>query len=148
MIRDIPTVDDEKNRLFLQQPCAPADIMSAEFDMLVVDLMDTAEHNRYRCAGLSANQIGHAVTVFAMRYGDRFIVIANPVIASASKLTTSSTEGCLSIPNSPPQTVERYKWVRLQYWCPHTERFVTNKFARMDAIIVQHEMDHGKGILI
>ena len=46
--------------------------------------------------GLSANQIGIPVTVFAMRMDDHALVVFNPEILEWSEETTYMREGCLS----------------------------------------------------
>ena len=95
--------------------------------------------------GLSANQVGIGKSMFTMKsevHGKLYIV--NPTVVRKSVEIVSHKEGCLSAPGEFVQLSERYRWVTIEY-CDSTKRKMTKTFMGIDAICVQHEMDHLKG---
>mgnify|MGYP003121256786 FL=1 len=95
--------------------------------------------------GLSANQIGMPVKVFAMRTdeSDNAIVCFNPEIVEESKEMVTMEEGCLSYPllflkkRRPENLIVKYQNV--------DGEFIDSKFEGLAARIFHHEMDHMKG---
>lgn len=132
---------------FLSEKCEEARPCSELLATIVTNLQDTANCHKKTCAGLAANQIGYPYRVFAMKFGDEFIVIANPSFVSKSEKRILSIEGCLSIPGRKSK-VMRHKSVKVAYYDPINEKQVTRKFKGFDAIVFQHEFDHGNGVLI
>ena len=95
--------------------------------------------------GLSANQIGMPVKVFAMRVddSDNAIVCFNPEITEESDEKVMMKEGCLSYP-SLYLNVRRPAelWVKYQ----NADGDIINAhFEGLAARIFHHEMDHMKG---
>jgi peptide deformylase len=99
----------------------------------------------HRGLGLSANQIGMPVKVFAMRIdeSDNAIVCFNPEILEESKKMVTMEEGCLSFPllylkkRRPEKLTIKYQNV--------DGDFIETKFEGLAARIFHHEMDHMKG---
>ena len=95
--------------------------------------------------GLSANQIGMPVKVFAMRIdeSDNAIVCFNPEIQKESKEMVMMSEGCLSFPSlylnkrRPKELSARYQNV--------DGNFINVHFEGLAARVFHHEMDHMKG---
>ena len=95
--------------------------------------------------GLSANQIGMPVKVFAMRTdeSDNAIVCFNPEIVEESKEMVTMEEGCLSYPllflkkRRPENLIVKYQNL--------DGEFIDSKFEGLAARIFHHEMDHMKG---
>jgi len=95
--------------------------------------------------GLSANQIGMPVKVFAMRIdeSDNVIVCFNPEIEEESEEMVMMTEGCLSFPSlylnkrRPEKLSVRYQNV--------DGNFINVHFEGLAARVFYHEMDHMKG---
>ena len=95
--------------------------------------------------GLSANQIGMPVKVFAMRIddSDMAIVCFNPEIEKESKELVSMEEGCLSYPllylkkRRPQELTVKYQNV--------DGNPVNAHFEGLAARVFHHEMDHMKG---
>ena len=95
--------------------------------------------------GLSANQIGMPVKVFAMRIdeSDNAIVCFNPEILEESKKMVTMEEGCLSFPllylkkRRPEKLTIKYQNV--------DGDFIETKFEGLAARVFHHEMDHMKG---
>lgn len=113
------------------------------------DLTDTAiAADNPPAAGLAANQIGSSARVIVIKYGDKFIAMANPVIFQRSYKRISSTEGCLSRPGMPKVQVMRNKSVKVRFQDPATWEDKKMPLKGMDAIVCQHEIDHLNGILI
>ena len=66
-------------------------------EKLSAQLIENMTH--HEGLGLSANQIGIPVSVFAMRMDEQALVVFNPKILEWSEDTTYMREGCLSFPN-------------------------------------------------
>jgi peptide deformylase len=95
--------------------------------------------------GLSANQIGMPVKVFAMRIdeSDNAIVCFNPEILEESEEMVTMEEGCLSFPllylkkRRPEKLTIKYQNV--------DGDFIETKFEGLAARVFHHEMDHMEG---
>lgn len=130
-----------RDPLFLQQKSDPA----TEADKQVVeDLLDTLKANLDRCVGMAANMIGIKKRIIAVAAGPFVFPMINPVITGKSgKYETE--EGCLSLDGVRPCT--RYKEIEVDYL---DQNFIPQhaKYTDFTAQIIQHEIDHFKGILI
>ena len=95
--------------------------------------------------GLSANQIGMPVKVFAMRVDDagNAIVCFNPKITKVSDETVTMKEGCLSFP-SLYLNIRRPQGVKAEYQNMDGD-MISVSFEGLAARIFHHEMDHMKG---
>ena len=95
--------------------------------------------------GLSANQIGMPVKVFAMRVddSDQAIVCFNPTIKRESDETVMMKEGCLSFP-SLYLNIKRPAQIEGQYQNADGD-IIDVHFEGLAARIFHHEMDHMKG---
>ena len=95
--------------------------------------------------GLSANQIGMPVKVFAMRVddSDNAIVCFNPKIIKESDETVMMKEGCLSFP-SLYLNIRRPEIIEAKYQNADGDE-VNVHFEGLAARIFHHEMDHMKG---
>ena len=95
--------------------------------------------------GLSANQIGMPVKVFAMRVdeSDNAIVCFNPKITKESDETIMMKEGCLSYPELY-LNVKRPQFIEGTYQNADGDE-INVHFEGLAARIFHHEMDHMKG---
>ena len=95
--------------------------------------------------GISANQIGMPVKVFAMRIdeGDNAIVCFNPEIEKESDETVMMKEGCLSYPFLY-LNIQRPKIIEATYQNVDGNDLNVH-FEGLAARIFHHEMDHMKG---
>ena len=95
--------------------------------------------------GISANQIGMPVKVFAMRIdeSDNAIVCYNPEIVKESEEMVKMTEGCLSFP-SLYLNKRRPKEVSVKYQNADGD-FIYAHFEGLAARVFHHEMDHMAG---
>lgn len=149
MIRRILTNESLNDLKVLHTKCtdvSPGEDVSG----VLQDLKDTAEQYFDNCLGLAANQVGSLKRVFVLRRGSTHIPIINPKVIGCNAGVKAADESCLSLPGMPPQRVRRHKEVILQYSTedcmpPQT---VTETFSGLEARVVQHEMDHLRGVLV
>lgn len=128
--------------LLLARKSQPA---SREDMQVVQDLMDTFVAHRETCVGMAANMIGEFRNIIIFDNEDVPMVMLNPeIIRQEGPYTTK--EGCLSLLGGPRETV-RYQKIKVRY--ETTEFQVRLKtFTGWTAEIIQHEIDHCRGILI
>lgn len=94
--------------------------------------------------GLSANQVGVPLRVFAMRGGSEGdFVCFNPRVVMPSDEQVLLEEGCLSYPGLIVK-VKRPKHVRVRFSGPDGQVY-TKQFTGMTARVFQHEMCHMEG---
>jgi len=149
-IRDVLKMGDPR---LLEAARPVEDFASLELAQLVVDMHDTMR--ALNGAGLAAPQIGVGlqVVIFGVsanpRYPDAesvpFTVLINPLLTPLSDAMEEGWEGCLSVPGMRG-LVPRYTDLRYQGFdaAGHpVDRSVSDFHAR----VVQHEVDHLRGIL-
>ena len=128
--------------LLLARKSQPA---SREDMQVVQDLMDTFAAHRETCVGMAANMIGEFKNIIIFDNEDVPMVMLNPEIIRQEGPYTAK-EGCLSLLGGPRETV-RYQKIKVRY--ETTEFQVRLKtFTGWTAEIIQHEIDHCRGILI
>lgn len=99
-----------------------------------------------RGVGLAANQVGYSNRVFVMDCSEdqeEPLCFINPVIREG-RGESYEKEGCLSFPGVEV-TVQRYSTVQISYLSINGER-ESRVFKDLEAICVQHEIDHLDGI--
>jgi len=101
---------------------------------------------RKNALGFAANQLNMNHYAFIAKIDDRWGFFANPTILRVSDKTIKGVEGCLSIPNAQYK-VFRHDWVEVDYEDRQGNKH-TEKFEGLNAIIIQHEIDHLNGVLI
>jgi peptide deformylase len=129
------------------------DFGTPELAALIADMHDTME--ALDGAGLAAPQIGVGlqVVVFGVQRNPRYpdidqvpyTVLLNPALTPLADEMEEGWEGCLSVPGMRG-LVPRYRDLRYQGFDPFgqpIDRRVTGFHAR----VVQHEVDHLRGIL-
>lgn len=129
-------------------PCVFNDFGQTHIDEVIKDLADTFMVNQKRAVGLSANQIGHSLQIFVMRHkGNLLVPVLNPVmIPLKTHGIRRVKEACLSFPEAGVFKKRRYKKVKLMYQEPKGKTKIRT-FSKLEAVIVQHEMDHLNGVL-
>ena len=149
-VRDVLKMGDPR----LLEPARPVeDFASIELAQLIVDMRDTMR--ALNGAGLAAPPIGVGlqVVIFEVasnpRYPDAepvpFTVLVNPVLTPLSRVMEEGWEGCLSVPGMRG-LVPRHAALRYQGFDAAgqpLDRSVEGFHAR----VVQHEVDHLRGIL-
>lgn len=145
----IVTFDDD----VLRQETGPVTDNTVEIQQLIEDMFDTMYNAEG--VGLAAPQVGKKLSLFVAD-GDIYaekegepaygpLVLINPSIVFESSETTDIDEGCLSIPGiwGPVTRPERITVEYLDRDFNQQKLEVGGRMAR----IIQHEMDHLKGIL-
>ncbi len=128
--------------ILLSRPSAPAgkeDLPAAQ------DLLDTLAHHRDTCAGMAGNMIGVRKCVIVFLDGDTPQLMLNPQILKASG-EYETEEGCLSLLGGPRKT-KRFEKIKVQYQNPQLQTRIKT-YTGWTAQIIQHEIDHCRGILI
>ncbi len=99
--------------------------------------------------GLAAPQVNHSERIFVASLGTDgdYYVFINPVIDDMSGGYSTDMEACLSLPGVTVK-VRRAKVLRITYYDASGKLYERKKFKRMDARVIQHEMDHLEGKLI
>lgn len=96
--------------------------------------------------GLAAPQIGVAERVILYKnYAQELITLINPKIVSSKGKTTSRGEGCLSVPGFRAN-VKRAKVIKVVAYNEYGVK-IKIKANGMEAIVLQHEIDHLDGVL-
>ena len=129
--------------LFLSRPSAPA---TAADLPIAQDLLDTLMAHRETCVGMAANMIGQCKQIIAFVCEDgSYMVMLNPVICKQDK-PYQTEESCLSLLGGP-RPCTRYQSIKVQYENLQLQKRIKT-FTGWTAQIIQHEVDHCKGILI
>jgi peptide deformylase len=95
--------------------------------------------------GMAGNMIGETVAVIAFFDGDKPMVMYNPEILKAEG-EYQTEEGCLSLLGGPRKCT-RYQKIKVRWENEQFQKRVKT-FTGWTAQIIQHEVDHCKGILI
>lgn len=137
MIKEI--VKDEG---ILSQVSLPADEKDQE---VINDLLDTLKAHESGCVGMAANMIGILKQIIAIHDEDNYLVMVNPIILKTSPRYYEAEEGCLC--HRGVKKVKRYESIKVQYYNDKFKMKIKT-FKGFSAQIIQHEIDHCKGILI
>ena len=130
----------------LTTPTKKTDLKTAQ--ELAVELFKTLKQEGG--LGLSANQIGEDKSVCVVDVTNPFFLL-NPVITKKQKEIIYN-EGCLSIPDKMI-TTKRYERIEVEadnvegtmVFGPETNNQVDNDLLVLEAVCVQHEIDHLNG---
>lgn len=97
--------------------------------------------------GLAANQVGLDKQIFVMQCKDEtsLYIFVNPEIIELSEEKATQEEGCLSFPELYFE-LNRSKKVKMK-WKDVLGNEKEKEFEGLEAICVQHETDHLKGIV-
>ncbi|MEL6775405.1 MAG: peptide deformylase [Pseudomonadota bacterium] len=148
MIRPILIHPDPR----LKKVCDPVSGVDDGVRTLMADMLDTM----YEAPGigLAAPQVGVNARVIVMDCAPRKgedaaepnpLCLANPEILWASEEVAPYEEGCLSIPDYYAE-VSRPEAVRVR-WLDETGATCEAEFVGIEAVCVQHEIDHLNGKL-
>lgn len=128
--------------VFLGQPSVPAS--SADLP-IAQDLLDTLMAHREECVGMAANMIGVRTCIIAVADGDAFLLMLNPQLLKAEGPYDAS-ESCLSLLGGP-RPAKRFHQIKVRWQTPAMQTRIKT-FSGFTAQIIQHELDHLRGILI
>ena len=137
MVREIV-----RDTALLRQPSLPA---TRKDGKAADDLLATLKAHAADCVGMAANMIGITKRIVAVRTGQAYLLLLNPVITARSPETYLAEEGCLSLTGT--RKAKRFQTVKVQW---QNEKFQTRlkTFIGWTAEIIQHEIDHCEGIVI
>ena len=123
------------------------EIKSAEIQTLIEDMIETCLHSD--SLGLAANQVGVSKSLIVCRKPgtNKFITVINPVFMKGVGKMISKGEGCLSLP-SQFFNVKRFKKVTILAHDREAEQKIAATKSKKLAKILQHEMDHLKGLTL
>ncbi len=114
----------------------------------------SAKNNLRAGVGLAAPQVGVSKAIIVVHIpleDDKFLtyVLANPVIVSSSvrRAYLESGEGCLSVDKDYPGHVYRAHKIKVQAFDVLNNQEIEINHFGYPAIVLQHEIDHLKGIL-
>ncbi|WP_297815495.1 peptide deformylase [uncultured Lactobacillus sp.] len=130
-----------RDQLFLSQKSHHA--TAADLN-IASNLRDTLISHDNQAAGLAANMIGQNKQIIAFFAGPLPMVMLNPEIIKKSD-PYLATEGCLSLDGQ--RSTQRYKNITVKYQDTNLQEHEQN-FSDFTAEVIQHEIDHCKGILI
>ena len=136
MVREIM-----RDVIFLGRASVPA---TAEDIGVAQDLLDTLMAHADGCVGMAANMIGVAKSIIAVNDEGKYLVMLNPKILKFSG-AYETEEGCLSLSGVRP--TKRYHSIKVEYQTAAMEKRIRT-FTGYTAQIIQHEIDHCKGIII
>ena len=142
MIKEIVVYPND----ILTTPTKKTDLKTAQ--KLAVEMFMTLKQEGG--LGLSANQIGEDKSVCVIDVTNPFFLL-NPVITKKQKEIIYK-EGCLSIPNKMI-TTKRYERIEVEadnvegtmVFGPEKDNQVDNDLLILEAVCVQHEIDHLNG---
>ena len=110
----------------------------------VMDMIHTVR--QLGAVGLAAPQVGWNIRLAVAIINKQPFVMFNPVIVDHDDVDISIEEGCLSCPNEAVK-VSRWNDIIIEYNNVKGEKKEV-RVAGIDAIIVQHEIDHLNGKMI
>lgn len=133
----------------LGKTCEPIPEITEEIRTLAANMLETM----YGApgVGLAAPQVGRLVQMVVYDPAEKDAprdphVLVNPVVTPTGKDIVSEKEGCLSVPMDFRANVVRSSSIHLRH-LDLDGKVVERDIDGFEAIIVQHETDHLKGIL-
>ena len=128
--------------ILLARKSTPADLQDLES---AEDLMDTLLFHRENCVGMAANMIGVLKNIIVFQSGNAYMTMLNPEILKSWD-PYETEEGCLSLLGGPRKT-RRFRKIKVRYSNEKMQERIRT-FEGFEAQIIQHEIDHCRGILI
>ena len=144
-MKKLQIVTGEKNTI-LRTVSEPVRVFDKKLKKLVKQMIEAM--HRYEGIGIAAPQIGineriFITTINCYKKNQREIEMINPEILEISEDLVESEEGCLSLPGRNDK-IHRHPWLTVRF---QDKEGIWNemKLVDLDAIIVQHELDHLNG---
>ena len=132
----------------LRKPAAPVTSFDKKLAHWIRDL-EAAMKGQHSGIGIAAPQVGlpvqlALVDVSARVPGAQQLILINPKILKM-KTEKISREGCMSLPEYTGNLI-RYDWIRV-CWQDEKGRDREGTFTGIEAVCIQHEVDHLHGKL-
>lgn len=127
------------------------DLKNKELKSFLNNLLHTAQHSEEQgnvpAGGIAAPQVGRNIrSFFILNYDtDKWQLFINPEVTPVGFTKITTKEGCLSVPDIE-EDVMRYKKIKVKYQDLNGE-WKTEKYNDLNAVSIQHELDHLDGIL-
>ena len=134
----------------LNKVCKPVDYkQSKQIANKMIMFMLSNKNINDNSIGLACNQLGLDGRIIIVKIKNRWVYFINPIMCYKSAETIITDESCLSVPNKTIK-VERSKTIMIIDDKSTNKNKWKNgmKFTGMDAIVIQHEIDHLNGIII
>ena len=134
----------------LNKVCDPVDYKtSKQIANKMIMFMLSHKNINDNSIGLASNQLGLSGRIIIVKIKNKWVSFINPVISYKSDQTIITEESCLSVPNKTVK-VERFKEITI---CSEKGNNMGNygwdsHHNGLDAIVIQHEIDHLNGIII
>jgi peptide deformylase len=150
----IYTIDSKEEEKVLREKSVSVgqeEFKKEQFKEFLKDLLYTAQHSEEQesvpAGGIAAPQVGKSLRVFYILNADsnKWQLFINPQVQPLGFTKIFSLEGCLSVPEREEE-VMRYRKVKVKYQNMDGD-WKTEKFKNLNAIAIQHELDHLDGIL-
>ena len=127
----------------LKSVSEPIVTINEDIKTLISNLTELMISNRG--VGISAIQAGYNCRLFLIYVNKKVKVFINPEIVAFSNVKVALEEGCLSIPNTNAK-VSRPHVVVVKALNEHGKEFAIQA-DKMEARVIQHELDHLNGVL-
>lgn len=119
--------------------------MTEDDKQIILDLKDTLLFNKRFCVGMAANMIGYLKNAIIFENSKKeYEIMLNPKIIKF-EFKYEIEEGCLSLEGK--RKTERYKKIKVEYLDEFFRKRIKT-YLDFEAEIIQHEIDHLKGIII
>lgn len=133
----------------LRERCEPVTLWDSRLQDLIDDMTETM-YDAYGSVGLAASQVGEAIRLIVIDVSSKadrqeYKVLINPTIIEASRNKTMR-EGCLSFPEYLANIKRATKVTFNAY--DRDQALQTYTVRGLEAIAVQHEIDHLDGVLM
>ena len=130
----------------LNKVCKPVDYkQSKQIANKMIMFMLSNKNINDNSIGLACNQLGLDGRIIIVKIKNRWVYFINPDITYKSQEKIITEESCLSVPNKIIK-VERSKEITISFIFDGNSK--PSNYKGMDAIVIQHEIDHLNGIII
>ncbi len=129
----------------LKMIATPVDTFDQELWQLIDNMFETM-YEAYGC-GLAATQVNVHKQVIVTDVSEKYtqpLCLVNPELLYKEG-TTESDEGCLSFPGVHAKGVKRAKNIKVRFF-DRNGKIQELETTDLQAICIQHEMDHLKGV--
>jgi len=130
------------NDPILHQVAEQVKEVTPQLQFLAINMLATMQLNNG--IGLAAPQIGKSISLIVFDVYGEYGYMFNPEIVLSSKELEQGTEGCLSFPNEFCEVI-RSTEVTVKY-LDLSNKIVVRSFKGIAARVLQHELDHLRGI--
>ena len=130
----------------LSKVCKPVDYkQSKQIANKMIMFMLSNKNINDNSIGLACNQLGLSGRIIIVKIKNKWVYFINPDINYKSQEKIITEESCLSVPNKIIK-VERSKEITISFIFDGNSK--PSNYKGMDAIVIQHEIDHLNGIII